>query len=65
MAQLLATMHTLGLRLRDRIDAASKDRESGLTTVEIVLWVGFLVLLAGVVYAFLSGYISGKLGSIT
>ena len=65
MAQLLATMHTLGLRLRDRIDAASKDREAGLTTVEIVLWVGFLVLLAGVVYAFLSGYISGKRGSIT
>ena len=53
------------MRLRDRIDAASKDREAGLTTVEIVLWVGFLVLLAGVVYAFLSGYISGKLGSIT
>ena len=65
MAQLLATMHTLGLRLRDRIDAASKDREAGLTTVEIVMWVGFLVLLAGVVYVFLSGYISGKLGSIT
>lgn len=65
MAQLLATMHTLGLRLRDRIDAASKDREAGLTTVEIVLWVGFLVLLAGVVYAFLSGYISDKLANIT
>lgn len=65
MAHLLATLHTFGLRLRDRIDAASENREAGLTTVEIVLWVGFLVLLAGVVYAFLSGYISGKLANIT
>ena len=65
MAQFLATLRTLGLRLRDRIDTAAEGREAGLTTVEIVLWVGFLVVLAGLAYAFLSGYVSSKLANIT
>ena len=65
MRLLYATLHTLGVSLEDRIDRLRKDGETGAATIEIVFWAVGLLVLAGIVYAFLSGWINGKLAGIT
>lgn len=65
MRLLYATLHTLGVTLQDRIDRLQKDGETGAATIEIVFWAVGLLVLAGIVYAFLSGWINGKLAGIT
>jgi len=65
MRLLYATLHTLGVTLEDRIDRLRKDGETGAATIEIVFWAVGLLVLAGIVYAFLSGWINGKLAGIT
>ena len=65
MRLLYATLHTLGVTLQDRIDRLRKDGETGAATIEIVFWAVGLLVLAGIVYAFLSGWINGKLAGIT
>ncbi|KAB7740055.1 hypothetical protein GA707_19755 [Nostocoides sp. F2B08] len=65
MRLLYATLHTLGVTLEDRIDRLRKDGEKGAATIEIVFWAVGLLVLAGIVYAFLSGWINGKLAGIT
>ena len=65
MRLLYATLHTLGVTLADRIDRLRKDGETGAATIEIVFWAVGLLVLAGIVYAFLSGWINGKLAGIT
>ena len=65
MRLLYATLHTLGISLEDRIDRLRKDGETGAATIEIVFWAVGLLVLAGIVYAFLSGWINGKLAGIT
>jgi hypothetical protein len=65
MRLLYATLHTLGVALDDRIDRLRKDGETGAATIEIVFWAVGLLVLAGIVYAFLSGWINGKLAGIT
>lgn len=65
MRLLYATLHTLGISLEDRIDRLRKDGETGAATIEIVFWTVGLLVLAGIVYAFLTGWINGKLAGIT
>ena len=65
MRLLYATLHTLGVTLQDRIDRLRKDGETGAATIEIVFWAVGMLVLAGIVYAFLSGWINGKLAGIT
>ena len=68
MRLLYATLHTLGITLADRInrlDRPRQDGESGAATIEIVFWAVGLLVLAGIVYAFLTGWINGKLAGIT
>ena len=65
MRLLYATLHTLGVTLQDRIDRLREDGETGAATIEIVFWAVGLLVLAGIVYAFLSGWINGKLAGIT
>ena len=65
MRLLYATFHALGITLADRIDRPREDGESGADTIEIVFWAVGLLVLAGIVYAFLTGWINGKLAGIT
>ena len=58
MNNLIATLHTLGMRLQDRHRGATeRDNEAGMTTVEVVVITLALVLLAGVVFAFFNTYV--------
>lgn len=66
MNHLIATLHTLGMRLQDRHrDATQRNNEAGMTTVEVVVITLALVLLAGVVFAFFNTYVQGKLNQLT
>ena len=62
MTYLLATLHTLGVTLRDR--TTTRD-ERGASTLETVFWAVALLTLAGIVYAAISAYIQGKLPGIS
>ena len=62
MTYLLATLHTLGVTLRDR--TITRD-ERGASTLETVFWAVALLTLAGIVYAAINGYIQGKLPGIS
>ena len=66
MTHLYATLHTLGVNLRQRAHAVrSEDPERGASTLEIVFWAVGLLALAGVVYAAINAYIQGKLPGIS
>jgi ABC-type dipeptide/oligopeptide/nickel transport system permease component len=65
MTCLYATLHTLGVSLRDRVEAARRDAERGASTIEIVFWAVALLALAGLVYAAISAYINRKIPGIT
>ena len=67
MTHLYATLHTLGVTLRQRAHAARSDEdpERGASTLEIVFWAVGLLALAGVVYAAINAYIQGKLPGIS
>jgi short subunit fatty acids transporter len=63
VTHLYATLHTLGVTLRDRAAAArGQDRERGASTV---FWAVGLLALAGIVYAAINAYIQGKLPGIS
>ena len=64
MTYLYATLHTLGVNMRDRIDSARHDNERGASTIEIVFWAVALLALAGIVYAAINAYINNKLPGI-
>jgi hypothetical protein len=65
MTYLYAALHTLGVGIRDRAEAAhTRDRERGASTIEVVFWAVSLLALAGIVYAAISAYISSKVSSI-
>ncbi|MBT9273642.1 hypothetical protein KMZ32_06085 [Phycicoccus sp. MAQZ13P-2] len=64
-AYLVATLHTAGVRLPERLTPTQAQRdERGASTLEIVFWAVALLLLAGIVYAALTAYINGKLPGI-
>ena len=65
-AHMIATLHTAGLRLRDRLTPAGEQRdERGASTLEIVFWAVALLALAGIVYAAIQAYINNKLPGIS
>ncbi len=65
-AYMVATLHTAGVRLRDRFTSEGGQRdERGASTLEIVFWAVALLALAGIVYAAISTYINGKLPGIS
>ena len=65
MTYLYATLYTLGVSLRDRVEAARReDPEQGASTLEIVFWAVALLALAGIVYAAIQAYINKKLPGI-
>lgn len=62
MTYFYATLHTLGVRLRDRFAAVrAADPDRGASTIEIVFWAVGLLALAGIVYAAIQTWINGKL----
>ena len=64
MTYLYATLRTLGVSLRDRVETAHQDTERGASTIEIVFWAVALLALAGIVYAAINAYINNKLPGI-
>jgi len=64
MTYLYATLRTLGVSLRDRVETAHRDTERGASTIEIVFWAVALLALAGIVYAAINAYINNKLPGI-
>lgn len=65
MLYMYATIHTLGVTLRERADAVrSQNRDHGASTIEIVFWAAGALALAAIVYAAINAYISGKVAKI-
>lgn len=58
MHHLIATLATLGIRLRDRLD--TDEREAGYSTVELVVIVGVLIALAVGVLAIIQAFVNSK-----
>ena len=66
MHYLIATMHTLGIKADDVV-VSRRERlrnEDGASTIEVVFWVVALLVLAGLVYAAISAYVTNKVGEI-
>jgi hypothetical protein len=66
MLHLTATLHTLGITLRDRARAAtSTGRERGSVTIQEVLWAVFAIALVGIVVAAIRAYVTAQAANIT
>lgn len=65
MDDLAATLHTLGVRLREHADAKiAGDPERGSITIEQVLWAVAMIAIVGIVVAAISAYVTSKAGNI-
>lgn len=62
MHHLIATLTTLGIRLRDRHER--QDTEAGYTTVEMVVLVAFVLMLAAGAMAIIRMLVDGQLALI-
>ena len=63
---LIATLHTVGIKAGDVV-TSRRERlrdEDGASTIEVVFWVVALLVLAGLVYAAISAYVTNKVGQI-
>ncbi|MCB2176489.1 MAG: hypothetical protein KQH57_11820 [Actinomycetales bacterium] len=65
MLYLIATIHTLGFAVRDRVQAAVADPDRGASTIEIVFWAVGLLALAGIVYAAILAFVNSKIPGIS
>ena len=68
MNHLIATLHTLGVRIQDNVDDAHmtlrKNREEGSVTIEQVLWAIAVIAFVGIVVAAITNYVTSKAKSI-
>ena len=62
MDHLAATLHTLGIRLRDR---ASIRPERGSVTIEQVLWAVAVIAIVGIVVLAVTSYVTSQAAKIT
>lgn len=65
MTALYITLHTLGLRLQDRLDAAHDTlrharHDRGSVSVEAVLWAVAAIAFAGIVITAITAYVTKK-----
>lgn len=61
MHYLPATLHTLGVHLRDRATAATTTgRDRGSVTIQEVLWSVFAIAIVGIVVAAIRAYVSNQ-----
>ncbi len=61
MHYLPATLHTLGVHLRDRVTAATTTgRDRGSVTIQEVLWAVFAIAIVGIVVAAIRAYVSNQ-----
>lgn len=65
MNYLLATLHTLGLSVGDRIETKIKgDPERGSVTIEQVLWAVAVIAFVGIVAAVIQSFVQTEAGKI-
>lgn len=65
MYYLAATLHTLGLRVRDNaVRKATKDPERGSVTIENVIWAVAVIAIVGIVVVAITNYVTSKAADI-
>lgn len=65
MYQFIATLHTLGARLRERAAPGSLERrDRGATVVEWVMIIGSAVAMATLAYVAINSFLQGKIALI-
>ena len=65
MYYLAATLHTLGVQMRDAaIRKATKDPERGSVTIENVIWAVAVIAIVGIVVAAIKAYVESQAGNI-
>lgn len=62
MHHLAATLHTLGIRLRDKADTRA---ERGSVTIEQVLWAVAVIAIVGIVVLAVTNYVTSEAAKIT
>ncbi len=64
MNHIVATLHILGVRLRDTVEEAhttlQENREQGSVTIENVLWAVAVIAFVGIVVAAITVYVTNK-----
>ena len=65
MYYLAATLHTLGVAMRDTaIRNATKDPERGSVTIENVIWAVAVIAIVGIVVLAITNYVRTKAAEI-
>jgi hypothetical protein len=65
MYYLAATLHTLGVQMRDTgIRKATKDPERGSVTIENVIWAVAVIAIVGIVVLAITNYVRNKAAEI-
>ena len=65
MYYLAATLHTLGVQMRDTaIRKATKDHERGSVTIENVIWAVAVIAIVGIVVLAITNYVRNKAAEI-
>lgn len=65
MYYLAATLHTLGVQMRDTaIRKATTDPERGSVTIENVIWAVAVIAIVGIVVLAITNYVRNKAAEI-
>lgn len=65
MYYLAATLHTLGVQMREvAIRKATKDPERGSVTIENVIWAVAVIAIVGIVVLAITNYVRNKAAEI-
>jgi hypothetical protein len=66
MLKFIATIHVLGLTLRERVNTARSDeREDGITTVELVIYASGAAILALFVWGVYNTWVRAHMTGIS
>ena len=63
-ARIAARLHVLGLALSDRMRRLRESSDRGSETIDKVLWIAFIVIIVGAVYAIFKMKILDKINSV-
>lgn len=64
MRYVAATLHVLGLRALDTLEARPRRSERGSVTIEQVLWAVALIAIVGIVVVAIKGYVTTEAAKI-
>lgn len=65
ITKLELMIYTVGLVVRDRVeDIRSRDRESGGVTLEQAMWALGVIVIAGIAFAVVKGFVSKNTDNI-